>query len=56
MAEAFTNTEGRYVKQEDTIAGFEAILNGEMDQYPEGAFLYCGPIDEVADKAKGMEA
>ncbi|MBA7631560.1 MAG: F0F1 ATP synthase subunit beta [Calditrichaeota bacterium] len=55
VAEAFTNTEGRYVKLEDTIAGFEAILSGEMDQYPESAFLYCGPIDEVADKAKRME-
>jgi len=56
VAEAFTNTEGRYVKLEDTIAGFEAILSGEMDQYPESAFLYCGPIDDVADKAKAMEA
>ncbi len=55
VAEAFTNTEGRYVKLDDTIAGFEAILSGEMDQYPEGAFLYCGTIEEVADKAKGME-
>lgn len=56
VAEAFTNTEGRYVKLDDTIAGFEAILSGEMDQYPESAFLYCGPIDEVADKARKMEA
>ncbi len=56
VAEAFTNTEGRYVKLEDTIAGFEAILSGEMDQYPESAFLYCGPIDDVADKARKMEA
>jgi len=56
VAEAFTNTEGRYVKLEATIAGFEAILSGEMDQYPESAFLYCGPIDEVADKARKMEA
>ncbi|UCH62944.1 MAG: F0F1 ATP synthase subunit beta [Fidelibacterota bacterium] len=56
VAEAFTNTEGRYVKLEDTIVGFEAILSGEMDQYPESAFLYCGPIDEVSDKAKGMKS
>ncbi|MEE9465414.1 MAG: F0F1 ATP synthase subunit beta [Candidatus Neomarinimicrobiota bacterium] len=56
VAEAFTNTSGRYVKLEDTIAGFEAILNGEADEYPEGAFMYCGGIDEVADKAKKMAA
>ncbi|MFC1619412.1 F0F1 ATP synthase subunit beta [Candidatus Neomarinimicrobiota bacterium] len=54
VAEAFTNTEGRYVKLEDTIAGFEAILRGEMDEHPEGAFLYCGGIDEVAEKAKKL--
>jgi F-type H+-transporting ATPase subunit beta len=54
VAEAFTNTEGRYVKLEDTIAGFEAILRGEMDEYPESAFLYCGGIDEVVEKAKKL--
>jgi F-type H+-transporting ATPase subunit beta len=54
VAEAFTNTEGRYVKLEDTIAGFEAILRGEMDEHPESAFLYCGGIDEVAEKAKQL--
>jgi F-type H+-transporting ATPase subunit beta len=52
VAEAFTNTPGRYVKLEDTIAGFEAILAGEMDEYPERAFLYVGPVDEVVEKAK----
>ncbi len=52
VAEAFTNTEGRYLKLADTLAGFEAILKGDMDEYPESAFLYCGTIDEVVDKAK----
>ncbi len=56
VAEAFTNTEGRYVKLEDTIAGFEAILGGDTDAYPEGAFMYCGGIDEVREKAKKMAA
>ena len=56
VAEAFTNTPGRYVKLEDTIAGFEAILKGEMDEYPEVAFLYCGTIDEVVDKAAKLAA
>ena len=54
VAEAFTNTPGRYVKLEDTIAGFEAILGGDTDEYPEGAFMYCGGIDEVREKAKKM--
>ncbi len=52
VAEAFTGKKGRYVKLEDTIAGFEAIINGEMDEYPESAFLYVGTIDEVVDNAK----
>ncbi len=54
VAEAFTNTPGRYVKLEDTIAGFEAILKGEMDEYPEGAFMFVGSIDEAVEKAKKM--
>ena len=56
VAEAFTNTPGRYVKLEDTLSGFEAILGGETDEYPEVAFMYCGGIDEVRDKAKKMAA
>ena len=42
----------RYVSKEDTIAGFEAILNGDCDALPESAFMYVGTIDEVFDKAK----
>jgi F-type H+-transporting ATPase subunit beta len=52
VAEQFTGKEGRYVKIEDTIAGFEAILKGECDEIPEGYFSYVGTIDEVFDKAK----
>ncbi len=52
VAEAFTGTEGRYVSLEDTITSFEAILNGEVDDLPENAFLYVGTIDEVKEKAK----
>ena len=55
VAEAFTGTEGRYVSLEDSISGFEAIVNGEMDEYPENAFLYVGSIDEVKEKAEKME-
>ncbi|SVE47057.1 uncharacterized protein METZ01_LOCUS499911, partial [marine metagenome] len=54
VAEVFTGTEGRYVSLKDSITGFEAIVNGEMDDYPENAFLYVGTIDEVKDKAAKM--
>ena len=50
VAENFTGMEGRYVKLEDTIRSFEAILGGEVDDLPEQAFLMCGSIDEVVAK------
>ena len=52
VAEQFTGLEGRYVKLEDSISGFEAILNGEVDDLPENAFSYVGSIDEAIEKAK----
>ena len=52
VAEQFTGIEGRYVKLEDSIAGFEAILNGEVDDLPENAFSYVGSIDEAIEKGK----
>jgi len=54
VAEQFTGTEGRYVSLEDSISGFESILNGDADECPENAFSYVGSIDEAFDKAKGM--
>ena len=50
VAEHFTGIEGRYVKLEDTIKGFQAILGGDVDDLPEQAFLMCGTIDEVIAK------
>ena len=50
VAENFTGVKGAYVKMEDTIRGFQAILGGECDDLPEQAFLMCGPIDEVLAK------
>ena len=47
VAENFTGVKGAYVKMEDTIRGFQAILGGECDDLPEQAFLMCGTIDEV---------
>ena len=52
VAEAFTGSAGKYVSLEDSITGFEAILNGDMDEYPENAFMYKGNIDEVIATAK----
>jgi len=52
VAEQFTGIPGRYVKLEDSISGFEAILNGEVDHLPENAFTYVGTIDEAIEKAK----
>ena len=54
VAEQFTGVEGRYVSLEDSVSGFEAILNGDADDYPENAFAYVGSIDEAIEKAKGM--
>lgn len=56
VAEQFTGLEGRYVTLEDTISGFEALLGGELDQYPEAAFSMVGTVDEVHKKAKNMGA
>ncbi|MGT2620094.1 hypothetical protein [Photobacterium damselae] len=36
------------------ISGFKGLLSGEYDDIPEQAFLYCGGIDEVIEKAKSM--
>ncbi len=54
VAEQFTGIKGVYVPVEDTIKGFQAILAGDMDQYPEGAFFNVGTIDDVIAKAKTM--
>jgi F-type H+/Na+-transporting ATPase subunit beta len=54
VAEVFTGSPGKYVPLKDTIAGFRAIAEGEMDRYPEQAFYMVGSIDEVAEKAKKM--
>lgn len=52
VAENFTGVPGKYVPIKDTIKGFQAIINGEMDEYPENAFFNVGTIEEVVEKAK----
>lgn len=56
VAENFTGVPGKYVPLEDTIRGFQAIISGEMDVYPEAAFFNVGTIEEVAEKAKTITA
>merc|ERR1739838_345475 len=54
VAEVFTGSPGKLVSLEDTIKGFNMILEGELDHLPEGAFYMVGDITEVADKAKQL--
>lgn len=52
VAEKFTGLDGKYVKVEDTIAGFAAIADGECDDMPEEAFYNVGTLDDAYQKAK----
>ncbi len=52
VAESFSGVPGRFVRLEDTIHGFQAILGGDCDNIPESAFLLSGTIDDVFKKAK----
>ena len=54
VAEQFTNMPGRFVDIEDTIKGFKMILNGDVDEYPEQAFAFVGPIEEAIEKGKKL--
>ena len=56
VAEQFTGVPGVMVPLSETIRGFKMILNGEMDQYPEQAFLNVGTIDEAIEKGKKLLA
>ena len=55
VAENFTGIKGKYVPLKETIRGFKAIIDGEMDNYPENAFFNVGTIDDVIAKAKAEE-
>jgi F-type H+-transporting ATPase subunit beta len=54
VAEQFTGNPGKYVSLSESIRSFEAILGGEVDDYPETAFSMAGTIDDVYKKAKSM--
>ncbi|SMY34780.1 ATP synthase subunit beta [Photobacterium malacitanum] len=54
VAEVFTGQKGIFVSLKETIAGFKGLLSGEYDDIPEQAFLYCGSIENVLEKAKNL--
>ncbi len=56
VAEAFTGMKGVWVSIEDTIKGFNAIMNGDVDQYPETAFSMVGNIEEAIEKGERLLA
>ncbi len=56
VAEQFTGLKGVYVSIEDTIRGFNAIMDGEVDQYPEAAFNLVGTLEDAIEKGKKMMA
>ena len=54
VAEKFTGVKGVYVPVAETVKGFKAILDGEMDEYPEAAFYNVGTLDDVRAKAEQL--
>jgi F-type H+-transporting ATPase subunit beta len=56
VAEQFTGIPGVLVPIEETIRGFNMIMDGEVDEYPEAAFNLRGSIDEVIETGKKMLA
>ena len=55
VAEKFNGIPGQYVKIEDTVRSFKAIVEGKYDDLPEQAFLYVGTIEEAVEKAKKLQ-
>ena len=55
VAEPFTGQKGRYVTLKDTIKGFKAIVEGDVDDLPESAFFLAGTLEDVYEKAKQMK-
>ncbi|MFT3950453.1 MAG: F0F1 ATP synthase subunit beta [Oscillospiraceae bacterium] len=56
VAENFTGLKGKYVPLKETIRGFKAIIEGELDEYPEAAFMMVGTVEDVIEKAKKLTA
>lgn len=56
VAEQFTGIPGKFVTVKETIRGFREILEGRHDDLPESAFLFCGGIEDVVEKAREMNS
>jgi F-type H+-transporting ATPase subunit beta len=56
VAQQFTGLEGKLVDIKDTIKGFNMIMDGEVDEYPEAAFNLVGTIEEAIEKGKKLLA
>ena len=56
VAEQFTGTPGKYVSLEDTIRGFQEIIEGRHDELPESAFYMVGTIEDAVEKARQADA
>ena len=55
VAEVFTGLKGEYVGVDETVDSFEAIVDGELDDLPEQAFLNAGGVEQVQAKAKSLQ-
>ena len=55
VAEKFTGLKGVYVPVKETVRGFKAIIEGEMDEYPEAAFYNVGTLDDAIAKAETLK-
>ena len=55
VAEVFTGVQGEYVPVAETVESFEALINGELDDIPEQAFLNVGGVEQVLAKAKALQ-
>lgn len=56
VAEQFTGLKGVFVSIDDTIRGFNSIMDGEVDEYPEAAFNLVGTLEEAIEKGKKLLA
>jgi len=56
VAEQFTGLKGVLVDIKDTIKGFNMIMDGEVDEYPEAAFNLVGSIEDAIEKGKKLNA
>ena len=56
MAEMFSGMPGRFTELADTIAGFDELLHGAGDDYPEQAFYMVGGLKEAFEKGRKIEA